>query len=120
MPELQKRTTTVEKELSNLAANELVLDNRLQLLDVVSFTEKLYQNTTQLDIEDKRKIIKLLIKEILVGEDSIEIKHSIPVKEAENTDQEKSYLLCTRSDYPTLRSTFIRVNDITRFHYSRL
>ena len=97
MPELQKRTTTVEKELSNLAANELALDNRLQLLDVVSFTEKLYQNTTQLDIENKRKIVKLLIKEILVGEDSIEIKHSIPVKKAENTDQEKCYLLCAYS-----------------------
>jgi len=105
MPELQKRTTTVEKELSNLAANELALDNRLQLLDVVSFMEKLHQNTSQLDIEDKRKIVKLLIKEILVGEDSIELKYSIPVKEAENTDQEKYYLLCTRSDTGTLRGS---------------
>jgi site-specific DNA recombinase len=101
MPELQKRITTIENELSNLAASELALDNRLQLLDVGSFTAKLHQNTTQLDIEDKRKIVKLLIKEILVGEDSIEIKHSIPIKEADNTDQGKSYLLCTRSPVPT-------------------
>ena len=97
MPDLQKRTTTKERELANLEAHEQALDNRLQLLDVASFTKNLHQNINHLDIKDKRKIVKLLIKEILVGEDSIEIKHSIPVKESENTDQGKSYLLCTRS-----------------------
>ena len=97
MPELQKRTTTTERELANLEAHELALDNRLQLLDVASFTKNLHQNINHLDIKDKRKIVKLLIKEILVGEDSIEIMHSIPVKESENTEQGKSYLLCTRS-----------------------
>ncbi len=97
MPDLQKRTTTKERELANLEAHEQALDNRLQLLDVASFTKNLHQNINHLDIKDKRKIVKLLIKEILVGEDSIEIKHSIPVKESENADQGKSYLLCTRS-----------------------
>ena len=97
MPEIQKRAATVEKELSNIAANELALDNRLQLLDVKSFTERMHQNNTQLDIIDKRKIVKLLIKEILVGEDSIEIRHSIPIKKTGNADQEKCYQVCTRS-----------------------
>ena len=98
MPVLQKRTTTTERELANLETHEQALDNRLQLLDVASFTKNLHQNINHLDIKDKRKIVKLLIKEILVGEDSIEIRHSIPVKESENTDPGKSYLLCTRSD----------------------
>jgi len=107
MPELQKRTTTAEKELANLKAHELALDNRLQLLDVASFTEQLHQNINQLDIKDKRKIVKLLVKEILVGEDSIEIKHSIPLKESENADQEKCYLLCKRSNIAPLWRTLI-------------
>ena len=107
MPALQKRTTTTERELANLEAHELALDKRLQLLDVVSFTKNLHQNINHLDIKDKRKIVKLLIKEILVGEDSIEIKHSIPVKESENTDQGKCYLLCTRSPYRALRRSCV-------------
>jgi len=37
----------------------------------------------------------LLVKEILVGNESIEIKHSIPLKETENERQKKSYELCT-------------------------
>ena len=97
MPEIQKRTATVEKELSNIAANELALDNRLQLLDVKSFTERMHQNITQLDIIDKRKIVKLLVKEILVGEDSIEIRHSIPIAKTGNAGKEKCYQVCTRS-----------------------
>ena len=97
MPEIQKRTAIVEKELSNIAANELTLDSKLQLLDVKSFTEQMHYNIHQLDINDKRKIVKLLVKEILVGEDSIEIMHSIPIKKTGNTDQEKCYQVCTRS-----------------------
>jgi len=105
MPELQKRTSTTEKELENLKTHELAMDNRLQLLDVTRFIEQFRQNINQLDVNDKRKIVKLLVKEILVGENSIEIKHSIPVKKSENTDQEKSYLQCTRSKRRTLRNT---------------
>jgi len=96
MPELQKRVNTTDKELENLDTYELSLDNRLNLLDVRSFTDQLHKNIDQLNIIDKRKVLKLLVKEILVGEDNIIIKHSIPLKEQENVGQEKkSYHLCT-------------------------
>ena len=97
MPELQKRVNTADKELDNLNTYELSLDNRLNLLDVRSFTDQLHKNINQLNIIDKRKILKLLVKEILVGEDNIIIKHSIPLKGSENSEQEKSYQVCTRS-----------------------
>lgn len=106
LPELQKRINTADKELENLKAHELALDNCLNLLDVGSFTDQLHKNINQLDINDKRKILKLLVKEILVGADSITIKHAIPLKRSENTDQKESYQLCTRSDYSSLRYPF--------------
>src|SRR6266496_756772 len=99
MPELQKRVNTTQKELENLYTHELALDNRLQLLDVHTFTNLLHQNINQLEIIDKRKILKLLVKEIFVGADSIEIKHSISLKETENVTHQKSWQLCTRSKY---------------------
>ncbi len=95
MPDLQKRLGTTVKELENLQAYQLSLDNRLQLLNVNSFAEQLQKNSTLLDVKEKRKIIKLLVKEIVVGTDSIHIKHSIPLKEIENADKTKSYQLCT-------------------------
>lgn len=48
-----------------------------------------------MEVKDKRKVLKLLVKEILVGNESIEIKHLIPLKETENERQKKSYELCT-------------------------
>jgi len=98
MPELQRRLHATEKELENLKYYELALDQRLQYLDVQSFTTQLGVNLGSLDIKEKKKILRLLVKEVVVGEDSIEIRHSIPVKEAENGQKEKSYQLCKRSD----------------------
>jgi site-specific DNA recombinase len=95
MPELQKRLNITAKELESLQASQLTLDNRLQLLNVNSFVEQLHKNSSVLDVKEKRKIMKLLVKEIFVGTDSINIKHSIPLKEIENTDKTKSYQLCT-------------------------
>ncbi|HMJ48458.1 MAG TPA: recombinase family protein [Ferruginibacter sp.] len=94
MPELQKRCSITNKELDHLKAQQIGLDNRLELLDVNKFTQQLNKNIDQLDLAEKRKIIKLLIKEILVGTDNINIKHSIPVKEAQNPEWKKNYELC--------------------------
>lgn len=98
MPELQKRVNATEKELENLKNHELALDQRLQYLDVQSFTDQLGVNVNQLDIKEKKKILRLLVKEVVVGDDSIDIRHSIPLKEVKNEQNEKNYQLCTRSD----------------------
>lgn len=98
MPELQKRVNATEKELENLKNHELALDQRLQYLDAQSFTDQLGVNVNQLDIKEKKKILRLLVKEVVVGDDIIDIRHSIPLKEAKNEQNEKNYQLCTRSD----------------------
>ncbi len=57
MPELQKRVNTSEKELEILKTHELALDQRLQLLDVQSFSNQLDRNIYKLDIKEKKKIL---------------------------------------------------------------
>jgi site-specific DNA recombinase len=101
MPDLQKRVNATEKELENLKTHELALDHRLQLLDVHSFTNQLEQNVNLLDIKDKKKVLKLLVKEIIIGDDIIDIKHSIPVKKTQNEQNIESYQLCTWSNKST-------------------
>lgn len=97
MPELQKRVNTTEKELENLKNHELALDQRLQYLDAESFKNQLGVNVSQLDIKEKKKILRLLVKEVVVGDNSIDIRHSIPLKENKNEQNKKNYQLCTRS-----------------------
>lgn len=98
IPELQKRVNAAEKELQDLKNHELALDQRLQYLDAESFTSQLGANVNHLDIKEKKKILKLLVKEVVVGDDLIDIRHSIPLKEAKNGQNEKNYQLCTRSN----------------------
>ena len=95
IPELQKRVNATEKELDDLQVHESALNNQSQLLDVRSFTDHLHKNIDQLDIIDKRKVLKLLVKEVFIGNDWVNIKHSIPLKKTENRNKEKSYQLCT-------------------------
>jgi site-specific DNA recombinase len=97
MPELQKRVNATDKELENLTNHELALDQRLQLMDVQSFSNQLGLNVNELDIKEKKKVLRLLVKEVVVGDDVIEIRHSIPLNEAKNEQNEKSYQLCKRS-----------------------
>jgi site-specific DNA recombinase len=88
--------------LENLKTHELALEQRLQLLDVESFTNQVDQNVNYLDIKEKKKILRLLVKEIVVGDDIIEIKHSIPLQEAQNENKDKSYQLCKRGKFPII------------------
>ena len=92
------RIQSIENELKELKVQELALDRRLQLLDVPGFTEQLGKNLDSLDIKEKKKILRLLVKEIIVGENAIEIVHSVPLKEGKKKNNEKSYQLCTRSN----------------------
>jgi site-specific DNA recombinase len=88
--------------LESVKTHELALDQRLQLLDVKSFTDEIGQNVNQLDIRAKKKMLRLLVKEVVVGDDIIEIKHSIPLKEGINDQNDKNYQLCKRSDRPAV------------------
>ena len=116
MPELQKRLNTTDMELETLKTHELALDQRLQLLDVQSFTSQLDRNIHYLDIKEKKKILRLLVKEVIVGDDIIEIKHSIPLKEGKNEQNDKSYQLCTRSKRTSLRYTFSAFGQLAIYY----
>jgi site-specific DNA recombinase len=106
MPELQRRLKAIEKELENLKHHELTLDQRLQYLDAQSFASQLGVNIDSLNIKEKKKILRLLVKEVVVGDDLIDIRHSIPLKETKNEQNKKNYQLCKRTDRTSLRNAF--------------
>jgi site-specific DNA recombinase len=48
--------------------------------DVASFTKKLRSAGTHLGLEERQKVLRSLVKEILVDDDRVIIRHSIPIK----------------------------------------
>jgi len=97
MPDLQKRVSETVQQEQDIQTHEITLGKQFELLDFTNFTKQMEYNLDGLDIQAKRKVMKLLIKEIIVDSETIHIRHSIPIKEVKNEGQKKSYKLCTWS-----------------------
>lgn len=78
-PDLRKRQTALQAELDALDSELHDAENYLKLTETLeSFRQRLGANTEQLTIEQRQQIVRLLVREVLVGDDQITIRHSIP------------------------------------------
>jgi site-specific DNA recombinase len=79
LPELRKRQQAIRAEL-NAIENQLAdRAGYLRLAETVtSFLARLRETAKTLDVLDRQRIVRLLVKEILVSNDAIVIRHSIP------------------------------------------
>jgi len=79
MPELRRREQTLRTELEMLHTQVADQAAYLRVAQTLStFLESLRVNVQTLDVRDRQRITRLLVKEVVVGDDSITIRHSIP------------------------------------------
>ena len=98
IPILRKREATLDAELNSLQAKSLYQDqNQNTIRNIENFLAQLRLNAKEMDIKNKKKILQLLVKEILIEGNSIIINHSIKVKERIGTENDQCYLLRTGS-----------------------
>lgn len=121
MQELRKRQSALRSEMQSMEAKAIDEENYLQLVGKIDdFLSRMRRSAENLNVLDRQKILRLVIKEILVDTDTVTIKHSIPTNTvfADPTttppypsprSNTPSYLLCGRSDHPALRRTFIPI-----------
>src|SRR5215468_9228146 len=117
MPMLRQREQALRAEQQAIAdqANDRAAFLRLAET-LTAFLTRLRSAAETLSVIERQKIVRLLVKEILVGEDAITIRHSIPIPAAptQNGGSEapggQNYLLCkgrgiaaARKRVPTLR-----------------
>jgi len=83
MPSLQKQAHAVEAELQSLEMAAVDQAKYLQLAEgLASFRGKLRLRAETLDIELRQQILRLVVREVLVGEDTIILRHSIPIPQS--------------------------------------
>jgi site-specific DNA recombinase len=84
-PELKKKIAALEKERQSLSLRA-VEDQRWVELNqsLEAFLARLNQTVETLTTEERQKIVRLLVKQVDVGRETITIHHSIPV-DAANT-----------------------------------
>jgi site-specific DNA recombinase len=79
MPELRQRETRLKAELDSLSAQLADQATYLRLAHTLGeFLERLRTQTQGLDVLERQRVVRLLVKEVIVGDDSITIRHSIP------------------------------------------
>jgi site-specific DNA recombinase len=80
MPPLRQREQALRAELQAITDQSQDREAFLRLADTLTtFLSKLRKNADALDVLERQRIVRLVVKEVLVGEDSIVIRHSIPV-----------------------------------------
>lgn len=102
MPKLQQRLATIESELGAIEAQALNQESLARISESVeSFLERIEKRAATLDIAERQRILRLLVKQIEVSSDTIHIKHSIPVDRPPGEQNGQSYLLRQGSHLPT-------------------
>jgi site-specific DNA recombinase len=110
MPELRRREQSLQAELEALRTQAADQGTYLRLAQTLStFLGSLRANVATLDVLDRQRIARLLLKEVVVGHAHIIIRHSIPnaigssggspggsyrPRSADGATSDSSYLLC--------------------------
>ena len=81
MPALRKRHSTLRAQLDSLENELHDAETYLKLADTLEgFIGRLADGLDQLNLEDQQRILRLVVREVLIGgdDDKITIRHSIP------------------------------------------
>jgi len=81
MPTMRKRQTTLQAQLEALDAELHDAESYLKLADTIEgFLTRLNDGLDQLTLEEQQHILRLVVREVLIGgdDDKITVRHSIP------------------------------------------
>ena len=79
-PELRRQEQALHRELQSAVDRAKDQETYLRLAETLTdFLARLRSSAETLDIAERQRIVRLLVKEILVTEDKITIRHSIPI-----------------------------------------
>jgi site-specific DNA recombinase len=135
IPALRQREQTLRAELQAIADQANDRANFLRLAETLTaFLARLRSAADTLDITERQRIVRLVIKEILVGDDTIIIRHCIPLASGsrqndgspptpggtDSAPRVQSYLLRKGSDHRALRSSCLGRHHLPILHHSSL
>src|SRR5271165_261846 len=109
MPNLKQQSQAVNSELQLLEMAKLDQSRYLKLAESLGgFRKKLRARAQTLDVKERQQILRLLVKEILVGFDTLTIRHSIPIPSGDGPPPNiPNSTPSPQSDYP-LRPRSVR------------
>jgi site-specific DNA recombinase len=124
MPVLRQRQQTLRAELQAIADQTKDRAAFLRLAETLTaFLARLRSAAETLSVIERQRIVRLLVKDVLLGEDTITIRHSIPIPSgppqngvSESPDGQ-NYLLCKGHEWTSLGSPFHTWADQSILHH---
>jgi site-specific DNA recombinase len=128
MPELRRREQASNAELQAIADQSVTRAAYLRLAETLNtFLARLRSSAGVLDVSERQRIMRLLVKEVLVGDDKIIIRHCIPLpnRSGDGTPDggintalpgTEGYLLRSRSHDPALRRPSFSCDETSILH----
>jgi site-specific DNA recombinase len=130
MPHLRARQANLQGQLDALDVQAADRDAYLKLADDLdNFLAQLRGNAATATVEDRQKVLRLLVKDILIGPEKITIRHRIPARPggpgtrqrdpASDTegDHRPGYPLRWGREHPALGSAGSLAPDLPVFHH---
>ena len=123
MPNLRRREQADNAELQAIVEQSADRAGYLRLAaTLTAFLARLRSSAEDLDTSERQRVVRLLVKEILVGDDKIIIRHSIPLPAGADDPSARSpngtapssegYVLRTRSHDTPLWRAFVAFQDL--------
>lgn len=82
MPDLRGRETNLRNQIQALDTQLADRDAYLKLADnLENFLTQLQHKATTAEVVERQRVLRLLVKNVLIGPEKITIQHSIPVRE---------------------------------------
>jgi site-specific DNA recombinase len=80
MPELRKRERSLNNELNCIESDLIDQGSMLKLADnIETFLDRLRGVANAMSVVERQKVLRLVVKEILIDDENIRVKHSIPL-----------------------------------------
>jgi site-specific DNA recombinase len=115
MPELRAKEASLRSALAALDAQLLDRDTYLALAEnLEGFLTRLRDTSEAATVQDRQKVVRSVVKEVLVGPERVVIRHSIP---AHRPFRHRGYPLRLRSHHPSLGRPRDRLGDDTIDQY---
>ena len=132
MPPLRKQQQAIESELHSLEMAAADQSKYLRLTETLGeFRANLQARADSLDVGERQKILRLLVKEVLVDRETVTIRHSIPIPQSSPPSGTSpspksrpggsivpSYLLRSRSQRTALWRAFVGGTHQPVFHHT--
>jgi len=100
IPDLRAQETNLRNQIAALDAQRADQEHYLTLAtDVEAFLTTLHRRADTANIEDRQRVLRLVVKDVLIGLDTITIRHRIPVHRSSAGDADRNQRSDTEGDH---------------------